>query len=158
VVAAALAFNGLEHRLEFVRERAGLSFYNDSYATRPEAAIGAVRALSHAPLGLILGGSEKHADFSELAAAVAAAAHVRAVALIGQTAGRLEESLRRTGLPRPDGSPAVRTCAGLEDAVAFLMERVPRGALLLSPACASFGLFENYKERGKAFKKLISGL
>ncbi len=158
VLAAAMTFNGLEHRLEFVRERAGLSFYNDSYATRPEAAIGAVRALSDRPLGLILGGSEKHADFSELASVVAASPHVRAVALIGQTAGRLETSLRGAGLPRSDGSPALETCAGLEAAVAFLMERVPRGALLLSPACASFGLFENYKERGKAFKKLVAGL
>jgi UDP-N-acetylmuramoylalanine--D-glutamate ligase len=158
VVAAAMTFNGLEHRLEFVRERAGLSFYNDSYATRPEAAIGAIRALSDRPLGLILGGSEKHADFSELAAVVAASPHVRAVALIGQTAGRLEASLRAAGIPRPDGSPALETCAGLEEATAFLMDRVPQGSLLLSPACASFGLFENYKERGKAFKKLVAGL
>lgn len=158
VVAAAFAFAGLEHRLEFVRERDGLAFYNDSYATRPEAAIGALRALADRPLGIILGGSEKHADFSELAAAVAAAPHIRAVALIGQTAGRLEESLRRAGLPRPDGSPAIAVLPGLEEAMAFCMERVPRGYLLLSPACASFGLFENYKERGKAFKKLAAGL
>lgn len=158
VIAGAMAFAGLEHRLEFVRERNGLSFYNDSYATRPEASIGAVRALSGRPLGLILGGSEKHADFADLAGAVAAAPHVEAVALIGQTAGRLEEALRLAGLPRPGGHPAMRACAGLEDAVAFLMEQVPTGALLLSPACASFGLFENYKERGKAFKKLVSGL
>jgi UDP-N-acetylmuramoylalanine--D-glutamate ligase len=158
VIAGAMAFAGLEHRLEFVRERNGLSFYNDSYATRPEASIGAIKALSGRPLGLILGGSEKHADFSDLAAAVAAAPHVEAVALIGQTAGRLEESLRLAGIPRPGGSPALKACAGLEDAVAFLMERVARGALLLSPACASFGLFENYKERGKAFKKLVAGL
>jgi UDP-N-acetylmuramoylalanine--D-glutamate ligase len=158
VIAGAMAFNGLEHRLEFVRERNGLSFYNDSYATRPEASIGAVRALSGRPLGLILGGSEKHADFSELAAAVASAPQLEAVALIGQTAGRLEEALRAAGLPRAGGSPGLKACAGLEDAVAFLMERVPRGSLLLSPACASFGLFENYKERGKAFKKLVNGL
>lgn len=158
VIAAAMAFNGLEHRLEFVRERDGLSFYNDSYATRPEAAIGAVRALHAKPMGLILGGSEKHADFAELAAAVSSSAHVGAVALIGQTAERLEESLRIAGLPRPDGLPALRRCATLEEAIAFLMERVPRGSLLLSPACASFGMFENYKERGKAFKKLVAGL
>lgn len=158
IVSAAMAFAGLEHRLEFVREREGLSFYNDSYATRPEAAIGAIRALKSKPMGLILGGSEKHADFAELGAVVAASGHVRAIALIGQTAERLESELRKAGLPRLDGSPTLKACAGLEDAAAFLMERVPKGSLLLSPACASFGLFENYKERGKAFKRMALGL
>ena len=158
VIAAAMAFKGLEHRLELAHERAGLAFYNDSYATRPEAAIGAIKALAGKPTGLILGGSEKHADFGELAAAVAAAGHVQAIALIGQTADRLEAELRQAGLPRAHGGPALRRCGSLEDAVAFLMERVPQGALLLSPACASFGMFENYKERGKAFKKLVAGL
>jgi UDP-N-acetylmuramoylalanine--D-glutamate ligase len=162
VLAAAMAFNGLEHRLEFVRERSGIAFYNDSYATRPEATLGAVYALKDAPMGLILGGSEKHADFAEMAAAIAAAGHVKAVALIGQTAERLERELASAGFPS-GASPAaadrsMRRCASLEDAVGFLMDRVPKGAIALSPACASFGMFENYKERGKAFKKLIAGL
>ncbi len=158
ILAAAMAFNGLEHRLELVRERAGLAFYNDSYATRPEAAIGAIKALAGKPTGLILGGSEKHADFAELAQTLAAAPHIRAVALIGQTAARLEAELRKAGLPHPDGAPALRPCESLEAAVAFLMDSVPQGALVLSPACASFGMFENYKERGKAFKRLVAGL
>jgi UDP-N-acetylmuramoylalanine--D-glutamate ligase len=158
VAEAAMEFRGLEHRLELVRERDGLAFYNDSYATRPDAAIGAIKALSGRRLGLILGGSEKHADFSELAETAAAAGHLAAVALIGQTADRLEACLRAAGLPRPDGTPALGRHDSLEAAVAWLMDRVPRGSLLLSPACASFGMFENYKERGKAFKKLVAGL
>ena len=181
VRAAAAGFVGLEHRLEFVREWRGLSFYNDSYATRPEAALGAVEALRDAPLGLILGGSEKHADFGELAAAVAAAGHVKAVALIGQTAERLRAELEKARAgggtdPRDAGGagvpgagsdgPAIRILPSLEEALHFLIGRLEavaggeavRGAVALSPACASFGMFENYKERGKAFKRLVLGL
>lgn len=158
VVAAAMAFRGLEHRLEFVRDHEGIAYYNDSYATRPEATLGAVHALHEAPMGLILGGSEKHADFSELAGALAAARHVAAIALIGQTADRLAGELAAAGIPDAAGAPAVRKCAGLEAAVEFLRAKVPLGAIALSPACASFGMFENYKERGKAFKRLVAGL
>lgn len=154
VLAAARRFEGLEHRLEFVREHAGIAYYNDSYATRPEAALGAVKALADAPLGLILGGSEKHADFAGLAASLAAAAHVKAIALIGQTAGRLRADLLAAGV-----APSIlRDCATLDASVQFLAEAVGRGAIALSPACASFGLFENYKERGKAFKRLVQSL
>ncbi|MEO7427116.1 MAG: UDP-N-acetylmuramoyl-L-alanine--D-glutamate ligase [Fibrobacteria bacterium] len=158
VVAAAMAFRGLEHRLEFVRERDGLSFYNDSYATRPEATLGAVNALRDAPLGLILGGSEKHADFTGLAEALSRAKHVRAIALIGQTAERLARELAAAGGGEFPGERALRQCSSLDEAMGFLMASVPGGALALSPACASFGMFENYKERGKAFKKLVNAL
>lgn len=170
VVAAAMAFKGLEHRLEFVRERQGVAFYNDSYATRPEASIGAVKAFKDVPLGLILGGSEKHADFAGLAAAIAAADQVKAIALIGQTAERLDRELRAAGIGMagvgaqgPEGAegPAgavMAHCVSLEAAVDFLLGRIGKGAIALSPACASFGMFENYKERGKAFKKLVAGL
>ncbi|MDB5106506.1 MAG: murD [Fibrobacteres bacterium] len=165
VVAAAMAFKGLEHRLEFVRERSGVSFYNDSYATRPEATIGAINALKDAPLGLILGGSEKHADFAEMAEIIAGAGHVKAIALIGQTAGRLGEELRaaRTRLATASemggiGIQESKACSTLEEAVDFLMGRIGKGSVALSPACASFGMFENYKERGKAFKRLVAGL
>ncbi len=165
VVAAAMAFKGLEHRLEFIRERNGVAFYNDSYATRPEASIGAIHALKEAPMGLILGGSEKHADFAELTAVVAAAGHVKAVALIGQTADRLGAELRKAGIgesPAEGGIATtdtdVKACDTLEAALEFLMARVGKGAIALSPACASFGMFENYKERGKAFKRLVASL
>jgi len=157
ILAAAAGFAGLEHRLEFVRELRGVSFYNDSYATRPEASMGAVTALAGAPLGLILGGSDKHADFSELARLIASSPQVVAIALIGQTAERLESDLRAAGFPQ-SGSAGLRPCSTLEEAVEFLLSKVKRGAIALSPACASFGMFENYKERGKAFKRLVTGL
>ena len=175
VKAAAAAFQGLEHRLEFVREHRGIAFYNDSYATRPEATLGAVEALKDAPLGLILGGSEKHADFRELADAIASSGHVKAIALIGQTADRLQAELRRAGVGRhggagPAGECDMRPFGSLEAALEFLVEALDAKtggksdkaggspSIALSPACASFGMFENYKERGKAFKRLVQGL
>ncbi|MCD6024961.1 MAG: UDP-N-acetylmuramoylalanine/D-glutamate ligase [Fibrobacteria bacterium] len=159
VRAGARAFSPLEHRIEFVREieQGGrrVRYYNDSYATRPEATLAAVRALNRGDVGLILGGSEKFADFSEMAAALAGAPHLRAVALIGQTAPRLEEELRRAGAL---AGRAWRRCESLEEALEFLRGEIAAGAILLSPACASFGLFANYKERGYAFKKLVNAL
>jgi UDP-N-acetylmuramoylalanine--D-glutamate ligase len=115
---------------------------------------------------LILGGSEKHADFAELAAAIASADQVKAIALIGQTADRLDRELRAAGIDAAQSRSAangpvgvaMEHCASLEEAVAFLLSRINKGAIALSPACASFGMFENYKERGKAFKKLVAGL
>ncbi len=154
---ASAAFSGLEHRLEFIREIQGLTYYNDSYATRPEATIGAIAAFPSMPLGLILGGSDKLADFSELAHAIAASPQIKAIALIGQTAERLESELRTVGLAS-SGEPALLKVASLEEAVQFLQTKLKKGCILLSPACASFGMFENYKARGKFFKDLVTGL
>lgn len=160
--AGAASFTSLEHRMEHVRTLGGLRFFNDSYATRPEAALAAVRAFKGtaasppSPLGLILGGSEKFADFSELAEGLAGEDHLRAVAFIGFTAERLQRELDAAGAL---SGRAWKRCEGLEDAVEFLRANLPSGGVvLLSPACASFGLFANYKERGKAFRTLVASL
>ncbi len=162
IAAAARAFAPLEHRLELVRaassDRGRLRYYNDSYATRPEAALAAARALADDDLGLILGGSEKFADFGELAAGLAALPRLRAIALIGHTAERLEGALREAGAIDGKATRAWRRCATLEEAVEFLRSKIPAGSILLSPACASFGLFRDYKERGKAFKRIVAAL
>ncbi len=154
VRAGARAFAPLEHRIEFVRALNGVRFYNDSYATRPEATLAAVGAF-HEPLGLILGGSEKFADFSAMAAALVEQPHLRAIAFIGHTAARLETELGAAGAL---AGRAYRRCEGLEDALKFLRSVLSEGSILLSPACASFGLFANYKERGKAFKNLVNAI
>jgi len=161
VRAGARRFEPLEHRIEFVRTHGGIRYFNDSYATRPEAALAAVRAFrpapatSAAPLGLILGGSEKHADFTELAHALRDEPHVRAVAFIGHTAARLEGELEAAGAL---AGRAARRCGSLEEALHWLRAELREGVILLSPACASFGLFANYKERGRAFKQLVNAL
>ena len=155
VCNAAKDFAPLEHRLEFVRNVDGISYYNDSYATRPEAALAAVRALRGKPLGLILGGSEKFADFTELAQGLASESHLSAIALIGHTAHRLETELRVAGA---FNQSKYRICNSLEEALEFLRSEISSGSILLSPACASFGLFANYKERGYAFKRCVDSL
>ncbi len=169
VRAGARRFEPLEHRIEFVRAHGGIRYFNDSYATRPEAALAAVRAFRppmdglrpapgdapSPPLGLILGGSEKNADFTELAHALRDEPHVRAIAFIGHTAARLEGELEAAGAL---AGRASRRCASLEEALTWLRGEVREGIILLSPACASFGLFANYKERGKAFKRLVNAL
>lgn len=157
-------FSGLEHRLEFVRELDGVKYYNDSFGTTPETAIVAVQAFSQ-PKVLILGGSTKHADFTELAATVAAA-NIRKVILIGNTTHSqhktatpdLEAALRAAHFDnfistvQPDG----RT---MDDIVKLARDQAkPGDVVLLSTACASFDMFQNYKDRGNQFKQAVLNL
>ncbi len=138
---------GLPHRLEYLGERAGIAYYNDSLATTPDAAIAALRALER-PIALIAGGAGKGADFTELGHAIAANT-MRGVLLLGEEALRLERALEAAGYAGP-----LRHCASMEDAVESARRWAQAGdAVLLSPACASFGMFADYRERGERFKR-----
>lgn len=153
--AGAVEFSGLVHRLQFAGEKDGIRYYNDSYATRPEAALAAVEALSDRPLALVLGGSDKGVEFDELAAGLRGSKHLRFVALIGATAGRLRQALEQEG-PVPF---ELVDFPHLPEAFAACREAMAGGgSVLLSPACASFGLFKNYKERGEAFLALAKSV
>jgi UDP-N-acetylmuramoylalanine--D-glutamate ligase len=154
-LAAIAAFPGLPHRLERVGEVGGVACYNDSYATRPDATLGALSAFAE-PLALILGGSEKHADFAPLAEALCAHPALRRVALIGATAERIaaevQAAARRLGTP----PPGVQRADSLPQAFALALAALPAGGVLLfSPACASFDMFPNYKVRGECFQALV---
>jgi UDP-N-acetylmuramoylalanine--D-glutamate ligase len=153
VLSAASSFKGLEHRLEYVGARDGLKFFNDSYATRPEATIGALKAFAQEQVGLIMGGSEKHSEFARLSATIAGRSNIRAIALIGDTATRLERELESVSLSQ---KTELKICGTLEEALGFLLQRIQKGIILLSPACASFGLFADYKDRGNKFKQLVN--
>ena len=147
--AAAERFEGLPHRLELAAERGGIRFYNDSYATRPEATIGAISCFKDTPLALILGGSEKHADFTELAEMLRRHPDIRHVALIGATAERLQDTIREIC----EGSLETCLYADLEPAMEGALAALgDTGVVLMAPACASFGLFPNYKVRGERFR------
>jgi len=145
-------FGGLEHRCQWVRELDGVSYYNDSKATNVGAALAAIEGLGADIAGklvLIAGGDGKGADFSSLAAPVAA--HCRAVVLLGRDAEQIATALG-------EGVPQVRA-ASLDDAVLRCAELAqPGDAVLLSPACASFDMFKNYEERGRLFARAVEAL
>ncbi|HUT79496.1 MAG TPA: UDP-N-acetylmuramoyl-L-alanine--D-glutamate ligase [Polyangia bacterium] len=153
--SAAETFESLPHRLELVCEANRVRYYNDSYATRPEAAIAAINSFG-GPLALVMGGSEKNADFGDLARAMAGHQGIVHVSLIGATAGRLAAAFASAGIDRfrvetyPDLEPAVV-------AAASALGQGP-GTVLLAPACASFGLFQNYKVRGERFRNVARKL
>lgn len=150
---ALRSYHNLKYRLQYDGEKGGVAYYNDSYATRPEATIAAASSMDR-PFALILGGSEKHADFSELAQTLSSLPRLRGIALIGQTAARLRSALEQYACP-------AEICghAGLDEAFAWsTLKAGPGGAVLMSPACASFGLFPNYKVRGERFDALYAAL
>ncbi len=149
-LASALAsFRGLPHRLQRVRERRGVHWYDDSKGTNVGAALAALRGLGR-PAVLIAGGDGKGQDFAPLAPAVRA--HARAVLLIGRDAALIERALAVTGVP-------LERCATLEEAVARAAALAREGdAVLLSPACASFDMFRDYRQRGEMFAAAVAAL
>ncbi|MFJ4142177.1 UDP-N-acetylmuramoyl-L-alanine--D-glutamate ligase [Pseudomonas sp. NPDC089734] len=152
MLATLRTFSGLEHRCQWVRELAGVDYYNDSKATNVGAALAAIEGLGadiSGKLVLIAGGDGKGADFSDLRAAVAA--HCRAVVLLGRDAERIAQALG-------DAVPLVRVNT-LEESVQRSAELAREGdAVLLSPACASLDMFKNYEERGHLFARAVEGL
>lgn len=147
-VAALGTFAALPHRLQKVAERDGVTYYDDSKSTTPEAALTALAAVK-APLLVILGGYDKGSDLAPVAAA--AARRARFAACIGATGPRLAEAIRRAG-------GAAEVCGDLVRAVAACRQRARSGdAVLLSPACASWDQFADYRARGLLFARLARG-
>ena len=148
-------FKGLEHRLEFAGKKQGIVFYNDSFSTIPETSLAAVRAFKE-PLVAILGGSGKKSDFSELARGLKQQKNLRALVLIGSEAGRILSALRLAGFP---GDKILAGGSNFKNAFLTAKGAAQKGdVVLLSPACASFDMFKNYKQRGEAFKRLVKNL
>lgn len=150
IAKAVKDFKGLEHRLEFVREIKGVKYYNDSFATTPESTITALQSFS-APVVLLAGGADKDSDFSVLAREIKK--RVKFVVLLdGQATPRLQKLLLKIGFL----ATKMKIVYNIKDAVKLAREKSTNGDIvLLSTACASFGMFKNYKERGKLFKEEI---
>lgn len=145
-------FAGLPHRCQWVGERAGVSYYDDSKATNVGAALAAIGGLGadiDGKLVLIAGGDGKGADFSALREPIAR--YCREVILLGRDAGRLASVLQ--------DAVALKQVQGLEEAVQRAAEcALPGDAVLLSPACASLDMFMNFEERGRLFAAAVEAL
>lgn len=147
-------FKGLEHRLEFVAEIQGVRFYNDSFSTTPDTAIAAMEAFE-GPLIMLVGGSKKGSDYSQLGHEIARC-QVKALVPIGQTGQEIADFARNAGY---DGRIIDKKFGTMEEIVDAASELADSGdVVLLSPASASFDMFSNYKHRGELFKKFVKRL
>ena len=155
VARAVDGFRGLEHRLESVTEVDGVRYYNDSYSTTPEATQVAIEAFPDAPKVLILGGSSKRSDFTGLGETIGRAAEgIRAIIGIGAEWPRI-----KTAIHEPSSLNIIEGCGTMREIVAAAHAAAkPGDIVILSPACASFGMFKSYTDRGGQFKEEVRKL
>ena len=150
IVEVLKTFQAVEHRIEYVTEKRGIKFYNDSKGTNPDAAIQGIRAMNR-PTFLIGGGYDKQSEYDEWIEAFDG--KVKKLVLIGQTAEKIENCAHRHGF-----MDTVRKDT-FEEAIQYCYDNAKSGdAVLLSPACASWGMFPNYEERGRIFKEYVRNL
>lgn len=141
------SFRAVEHRIEFVDTKGGVDFYNDSKGTNPDAAIQGIRAMTK-PTVLIGGGYDKGSAYDEWIEAFEG--KVKALVLIGQTREKIAQCAREHGVGN------IILADTFEEAFEICKEQAqPGDAVLLSPACASWGMFPNYEARGRLFKELV---
>jgi len=148
-IKKALAlFKGLEHRLEFIKEINGIRYYNDSFSTTPDTTIAAINSFRE-PIILLLGGSEKNADYRHLGQVISNSS-VKAIIAIGLTAQRIIKEVKKVKIE------IIEEIKLMPEAIKIAREiGRPGDVVLLSPASASFDRFKNYKERGNIFKQVV---
>lgn len=143
-------FQAVEHRIEYVTEWNGIRFYNDSKGTNPDAAIKGIQAMNR-PTYLIGGGYDKQSTYDEWIESFDG--KVKKLVLIGQTREKIAECAKKHGFTQ------IELCDSLEEAIDICCKDAKSGdAVLLSPACASWGMFKNYEERGRIFKEYVRSL
>ena len=146
IEAGIKSFKAPEHRLEKVRELNGTVFYNDSKATNPEASIVAIDSFNDTDVALILGGRDKNTDLTQMCDSINK--HIKTVLLIGEATERFEENLKKNGFDN------IIKEDSLENAIDKAISLKP-DVVLLSPACASFDMFNSYEHRGEVFKEYV---
>jgi UDP-N-acetylmuramoylalanine--D-glutamate ligase len=145
-------FKGLEHRLELVATVNGVRYYDDSFSTTPETAIAAIEAFKE-PEILILGGSSKNSDFSELGLVISKAENVKLIIGVGVEWERIKAQIAESLSP----IPVIEGAKDMTTIVAAIYKLAVSGdVVLLTPACASFDMFKNYKDRGEQFKAQVA--
>ena len=138
---------------EYVRTLDGVTYYNDSKGTNADSTIKAVETMVK-PTVLIMGGSDKHVDFTAMCEIIKNSPYIAKVVLIGQTAQQLDETLKKVGY-----TEYVHAGYDFNAAISKAFElAVEGGNVLLSPACASFDMFKDYEQRGEIFKDIVGKL
>lgn len=142
-----ISFQAVEHRIEYVATKHGVSYYNDSKGTNPDASIQAIKAMPSKTF-LIAGGYDKGSDYTEWINAFEG--KIKYLVLLGQTREKIAETAKKMGF-----LPIIMVDT-MKEAVNFCSSHAQSGeCVLLSPCCASWGMFKNYEERGKIFKDLV---
>ncbi len=150
IVEVLKKFQGVEHRIEYVTEKRGVQFYNDSKGTNPDAAIQGIRAMVR-PTFLIGGGYDKGSSYDEWIEAFDG--KVKELVLIGETREKIAKTAKEHGFSN------ITMADSLEEAVDVCFSHAgPGDAVLLSPACASWGMFTDYEERGRIFKEIANNI
>ena len=151
----AKEFAGVEHRIEFVREKDGVKYYNDSIASSPTRTIAGLKAFDKKVI-LLAGGYDKHIPFEPMAPYVTS--KVKLLLLCGPTADAIEKAVKADA-DYKEGYPEIIKTANLEESINIAHERAVSGDIVtLSPACASFDAFPNFAARGKFFKEKVMKL
>ena len=151
----AQEFGGVEHRIEFVREKDGVKYYNDAIATSPARAIAGLHSFQQ-KLIVIAGGYDKKVPFDEYGDE--ACQHVKLLILTGATAPKLRQAVEHSKY-FPGSGIAVAQCGTLEEAVRLASKRAKPGDIVtLSPVCASFDAFPNFMAKGRAYKDFVNAL
>ena len=148
------SFSGLEHRIELVGKVNDVEYYNDSFSTTPETAIAAIESFKN-PEILILGGSSKNSDFTELGSLISSKENIKAIIGIGEEWERIKVEIKnpKSQFAVIEGAQDMPTVVAAASKIA-----APGDVVILTPACASFGLFKNYKDRGNQFKEEVKKL
>ncbi len=152
LVSVLRSFKGLVHRLQLVRTVNNVRYYDDSFSTTPETAIAAIQAFK-APEILILGGSSKGSDFTGLGKVIREAENIKAIIGIGDEWEEIKSKIKnqRSKILMVEGATSMQQVVQAAAKIAS-----PGDVVLLSPACASFGMFQNYKERGDKFQHEVN--
>lgn len=154
-IKAIEEFNGVPHRLEFIRELNGVKWYNDSIGTSPTRTIAGLNSFNEEII-LIAGGYDKHLDYEPIAKPIVE--NVKGLILIGGTAEKIYNVVEKE-LKRQGKNLDIYMCNEFKQTVKIANEIAKRGQIVLfSPASASFDLFKNFAERGEKFKELVNNL